>query len=272
MVKRKATNCDRTTLVVLDEFDKLLAMGFEQQVGSILNYIRPDRQTFMFSATYGSKLQRVSNKWLHDDFARIAIGAGLSSEHVAEHVFVMPDSGKKQWIIEMLPIFAEIGRSIVFVASRVGCEELKNYVNSTLGSKGITVESIHGDKHQSDRNASLAALKKGKVSALVATDVAARGLDVTDIMTVINFDAANNLDSHVHRIGRAGRLSGGNHKKGNAYTLLSPKNVDFAAMLVESFRKEGKEIPDDLIDLASKSHRQYGSNSNARGRKKGLGY
>jgi len=185
----------------------------------------------------------------------------------------------------MFPILAGLGRLIVFVASRAGCEEIadllrNNNGNGGVGKGGLRVDSIHGDRHQSDRNAALASLRKGRLDALVATDVAARGLDITDVMTVCNFDCAKNLDSHVHRVGRAGRLSnrdsgggggggddrsreggqeGGDggqrtqeHRKGAAYTLLTPQNSDFAGVLVDAFRREGREVDDGLLQLSKK--------------------
>ena len=196
MVKRKSTNCKRITFVVLDEADKMLDMGFETQCGSILGQIRPDRQTLMFSATFGKRVERAAKGWLNNPI-RIAIGrTGSSSEHVDQHVLVLPSyHAKVAWLAEMLPILANVGKMIIFVESRVECEAL----TEKISGKGIAVDSIHGDKHQSSRNAALSALRKGKIKALVATDVAARGLDVTDIMTVINFAPAKNLDSHVHR-------------------------------------------------------------------------
>ncbi len=164
----------------------------------------------------------------------------------------------------MLPILAGIGKMIIFVASRADRESITKLMRESpdIGGKGLLIDSIHGDRHQSDRNAALASLRKGKLAALVATDVASRGLDVDDIQTVINFDAAKNLDSHVHRIGRAGRLNRklaeNEHKKGVAYTLLTHKNADFAKILMEAFEREGREVSDELFKLAMKS-KHYGA-------------
>ena len=182
-------------------------------------------------------------------------------------------------MMEMLPKLAEVGRIIVFVSSRADCEDLAKAMQSSpvIGGMGLRVDSIHGDKHQTDRNAALAALRKGNLAALVATDVAARGLDVEDIMTVVNFDCARNLDSHVHRVGRAGRMStkggGAKQKKGVAYTLLTSKNAEFANTLVEAFMREGRHVGDDLLNLArqSKHFGGGGGNRSKRG-KSGIGH
>jgi len=273
MVKRKATNCQRITFCVLDEADKMLEMGFFDQCTSILSNVRPDRQTLMFSATFGKKVERAARGWLQNPI-RIAVGrTGSSSEHVDQHIIVLPSHDSKlAWLIEMLPILANVGKMIIFVASRDECDS----VARRISGKGIAVDSIHGDRHQSDRNAAIASLRKGKIRALVATDVASRGLDVTGIMTVINFDPAKNMDSHVHRVGRAGRLSekssdNTQHIRGNAYTLLTQKNADFANSLMEAFQREGREVADDLIKLAVTS-RHHGRGGRQKWNQSGLGY
>ena len=262
LVKTKATNLRRVTLIILDECDRILSMGFEKQVQSILANVRPDRQTLMFSATLGRRVEKVAKQWLSDP-VRIAVGrTGMSSEHVAQHILVLPShQAKEQWMMEMTPTLAKVGRMIVFVSSRADCEKLATRMqrHSSIGGAGLLVDSIHGDKHQTDRNAALNALRKGKLAALIATDVAARGLDVEDIMTVVNFEPAKNLDSHVHRVGRAGRLStaqagsDAEQKTGVAYTLLCEKNADFASVLLNAFVREGRPVGDDLEKLARQS-------------------
>ena len=273
LVKAKAgTNLRRCTMIILDECDRILSMGFEKQVTSILANVRPDRQTLMFSATLGRRVERVAKQWLSNP-VRIAVGrTGMSSEHVSQHVLVLPSyNAKKQWMMEMTPTLAKVGRMIVFVSSRADCEELATQMqrHPSIGGAGLSIDSIHGDKHQTDRNAALNALRKGKLAALIATDVAARGLDVEDIMTVVNFDPARNLDAHVHRVGRAGRLStaqasGANaeQKKGVAYTLLTTKNADFANVLMNAFVREGRHVGDDLEKLARQSKHFRGGERN----------
>mmetsp|Transcript_11890 Transcript_11890/g.22262 ORF Transcript_11890/g.22262 Transcript_11890/m.22262 type:complete len:690 (-) Transcript_11890:8114-10183(-) len=273
MVKRKATNCKRVTFVVLDEADKMLDMGFETQCASILTNVRPDRQTVMFSATFGKKVERAARGWLRNP-VRIAVGrTGSSSEHVDQQIMVLPSNeAKLVWLNEMLPILTSVGKTIIFVASRADCDA----VTKEISGKGVAVDCIHGDKHQIDRNAAIASLRKGKISALVATDVASRGLDVADVMTVVNFDPAKNIDSHVHRVGRAGRLGNtgadtDKQQKGTAYTLLTSKNADFANALMEAFQREGREVTDDLFKLAMQS-RHYGGGGRQRWNRSGLGY
>ena len=216
--------------------------------------------------------------------SRIVVGQlGTSSAHVTQHVMVLPTrQAKRQWLIEMLPTLAGLGVTIVFVASRVDCEELTREMQShpSVGGKGLRLDSLHGDRHQSDRVAALSALKKGRLHVLIATDVAARGLDA-DVATVVNFDAAKDMDSHVHRVGRAGRLCAGDgvrehgemeYRDGAAYTLLAPRDSDFACSLVEAFRAEGRDVTEDLAALAMKSRRHGGGGGKVARRKFGLGF
>lgn len=268
--KSKGLSLERVTYCVLDEADKMLTMGFEEQVTSILQNVRPNRQTLMLSATMGRKVERVAQGWLSDSFVRIAIGrTGESSEHVQQHVMVLPSyNDKKTWLKEMVPVLAQVGRTLVFVAKRSECEEIAEM----LRQQSLRIETLHGEKHQSDRNASLRAFAKGDLDALVATDVAARGLDVKNVSTVINFDPAKNLDSHVHRIGRAGRLSKDEHNKGVAYTLLTQKNADFAHVLMSAFEREGREVTDALRSLAEKSRKSGNVASRTKWNKSGLGF
>lgn len=174
---------------------------------------------------------------------------------------VLPNrSSKIQWLKEMLPVLTPLGRCIVFVASRADCDDLTQTVLQSFAAGDSTavsptIVSIHGDKDQRDRNQAISQFKKQSIAILIATDVASRGLDVAGIMTVINFDAARNLDSHVHRIGRAGRLQkdGDEHQRGVAYTLLTDKNADFALTLAESFEREGRAVSQELVALSQRA-------------------
>ena len=178
-------------------------------------------------------------------------------------------AAKKDWIVEMLPILSQVGRTLIFVATRTECEELAETVRAK--SPALRIETLHGEKHQSDRNAALRAFSKGDLSALIATDVASRGLDVSNVSTVVNFDPAKNLDAHVHRIGRAGRLAKDKHNKGVAYTLLTHKNADFAHILMNAFEREGREVTDELRALANKSRRSGNVAARTKWNKSGLG-
>lgn len=209
--------------------------------------------------------------------ARIAVGrTGASSEHVDSHVMVLPHrEAKIQWLLEMLPVLSPLGRCLVFVATRKDCDVLSRLVEEGGACRGAAIVAIHGDKDQRDRNRAISQFKKSSQAILVATDVASRGLDIPDVMAVVSFDAAKNIDAHVHRVGRAGRMrkqpegkdvdsaaggggGGGEHQRGVAYTLLTKKDANFAASLAEAFDREGREVSAELAALCHKSNRYGG--------------
>ena len=217
-------------------------------------------------------------------YTRIAIGrTGASSEHVDSHVMVLPDrNAKVQWLLEMLPHLSPLGRCLIFVGTRVECDDLASLLGGT-SCGGAAVVSIHGDKDQRERNRAISHFKKHACAVLVATDVAARGLDIPDVMAVVSFDPAKNMDAHVHRVGRAGRLRRakqadgdagdggiGRHQKGVAYTLLTRKDANFAASLAEAFDREGREVSPEFSALGHKSNRYGGGRT--KHSKVGLGF
>jgi ATP-dependent RNA helicase DDX42 len=207
-------------------------------------------------------------------------------------------SSKVQWLVEMLPVLSPLGRCLIFVSTRAECDNLCRIVEGSCGMSGSggtggdvpsTIVSIHGDKDQRERNSAISVFKRNERSILIATDVAARGLDIPDVMAVVNFDAAKNLDSHVHRVGRAGRLRkrgaveedgatahdehgqrGQQHQRGVAYTLLTERDANFAATLAESFDREGREVSSELAVLCQKSSRYGGGR--VKHSKVGLGF
>lgn len=270
---KKGLSLQRVTFLVLDEADKMLSMGFETQVRDILKQIRRDRQTLLLSATMGRRMEQVAKEWLQPTYVRISVGrTGESSRNVEQHVMVLPnEDAKRAFLLEMLPVFRDVGRTIVFVATREGCETLATRIRAQLPE--LQVDTLHGDKHQSDRNAALRAFTKGRIVVMIATDVAARGLDVPQVATVLNFDPAKNLDAHVHRVGRAGRLKDNEQQTGSAYTLLTPKNSDFAHVLRSAFEREGRVVSPELLALSQKS-RKSGNVVAARNKfnKSGLGF
>ncbi|KAI2510732.1 DEAD box helicase-like protein [Fragilaria crotonensis] len=275
-IKKNGLSLHNVTFVVLDECDRMLDMGFESQVKEILNQVRPDRQSLLLSATLGRKIELVARQWLKNPI-RIAIGqTGRASDHVQQHVMILPNvEAKKAWLQQMLPILVDVGLTLVFVATRVECEALAEAIRESNPSN-LKLATLHGDKHATDRQDALRAFTKGQVSALIATDVAARGLD-TNVATVISFDPAKNLDVHVHRIGRAGRLAKDEqeYREGTAYTLLTKKDADFAHVLMNSFERDGGEISPELRQLAQTSRRSGNSSSSAsrdKWNKAGLGF
>lgn len=268
------------TLLVLDEADKMIQFGFTNQVTQILQSLRPDRQSLLVSATFDSRLQRRCQEWMHQP-TRISVGkTGQSSKHVTQHVMCLPNpQAKIAFLREMLPTFVSVGRTLVFCATKHGVEDLASELRSVL-----PLETLHGDRHPVDRKAALKAFTNGRIKVLVATDVAGRGLDIPQVSTVVNFDPPKNWETHLHRIGRSGRLSAEDQKQheGSAYTLLLPSNGDFAKALIRAYEREDRPVPEEVRQLAERSNHhnhQLGSNhphSNNHSRKaynrSGLGY
>ncbi|MGK3734410.1 MAG: ATP-dependent RNA helicase DDX42 [Bacillariaceae sp.] len=248
------------TLLIMDEADKMIQMGFANQVTQVLQNLRPDRQSLLVSATFDSRLQRRCQEWMHDP-CRISVGkTGESSKHVIQHAICLPNSQAKiDFLKESLPAFVGVGRTLVFCSTRQGVEDVAKELRPVL-----PVETLHGDRHLTDRKASLKAFTKGDIKVLIATDVAGRGLDIPQVSTVINFDAPKNWNTHVHRIGRAGRMSAkDDQQEGSAYTLMLPSNVDFAIAMIREYKREERPIPAEIQKLANHQtkKRDHGSSS-----------
>ncbi|XP_071555563.1 ATP-dependent RNA helicase DDX42 [Temnothorax nylanderi] len=247
LVKMKATNLSRVTFLVLDEADRMFDMGFEPQVRSICNHVRPDRQTLLFSATFKKKVEKLARDVLTDPIRIVQGDVGEANTDVTQHVIMFHNnpSGKWNWLLQNLVEFLSAGSLLIFVTKKLNAEELAN----NLKLKEFDVLLLHGDMDQVERNKVITAFKKKDVSTLVATDVAARGLDIPHIKTVVNYDVARDIDTHTHRIGRTGRAG----EKGTAYTLVTEKDKEFAGHLVRNLEGANQEVPKSLMDLAMQS-------------------
>jgi len=248
MIKMKATNLRKITYLVLDEADRMLDLGFEPQVRSICNNIRPDRQVLMFSATFPKKIEKLTRDVLHDP-VKIHIGnIGASNTDIEQHVIVLQDdSFKWNWLIANLVKFTVEGSVLVFVGRKAGVDELAQ----NLQQAGFDCLALHGDLLQTDRDRILYDFKHENKKILVCTDVASRGLDIKSVKTVINYDVARDIDSHVHRIGRTGRAG----EKGTAYTLITQKEDRFAVDLIKNLEDAHQVVPPELVEVAKKNPR-----------------
>ena len=223
----------------------MLDMGFEPQIRCIMEMVRPDRQTLLFSATFKKRIRELADRLL-DAPVHVVVGSiGEASADVHQVVKVLADEGGKWgWLMQTLPGMVDDGEVIIFVSTRVAAEELA----TNLVKFNFRAASLHGEKQQRERDSIFTDFKKGKVQVLVATDVAARGLDVPTIRNVICFDPARDKDSHTHRIGRTGRAG----EQGCAYSLVTQAQPQTASFLVRSLMEVGQPISEDLLKLAEK--------------------
>ena len=211
-LKRKLVRLDQVKILVLDEVDRMLDMGFQPAIARIAAALPAARQTLCFSATLEGAVKEVARKYLNNP-VRIEMGSVLKpAENVELRTFeVAPE--KKQELLEHL-LGAEKGSFLVFVRTKHGADR----VARRLARSGHSATQIHGDRTQSQRNAALRSFSEGRHRVLVATDVAARGIDVAHVAHVVNFDLPKVAEDFVHRVGRTGRASA----KGVASTFAGP--------------------------------------------------
>ncbi|XP_065211864.1 uncharacterized protein LOC135839665 [Planococcus citri] len=271
-LERNTTNLKRCTYLVVDEADRMLDMGFEPQLRKIFEQIRPDRQVLMWSATWPKEVQTLAEDYLND-YIQINIGSlSLAANHnIVQIVDVCEDFEKEEKLLQLLSeIFSEPdNKTIIFVETKRGVDDVTNLVRRA----GWRAMGIHGDKSQVDRDYVLNQFRSNNTDILVATDVAARGLDVDDVRFVINLDYPNNSEDYVHRIGRTGRCG----RTGTAYTFFTPANARQAKDLMSVLEEANQAINPKLIELVEmvnagvfgKSRTRFGNRDKTRDRRGG---
>jgi superfamily II DNA/RNA helicase len=234
-INRRNVDLSALNLLVLDEADRMLDMGFIEEVEKIAKLTPESRQTLFFTATWDNKLAQLASRLLKQP-ERVQIGAQMTHKNIEQRLHVVDSLEHKTRLLQHIVSDNAMRQAIIFSATKRGADELAQ----ELIASGHAAAVLHGDMNQSARNRTLMKVRKGKVRLLVATDVAARGLDVTSISHVINFDLPRLAEDYIHRIGRTGRAGSG----GTAISFASP---DEYLHLERIERYTGESVPRHVI-------------------------
>lgn len=242
----RVLNLRRITYVVLDEGDRMFDMGFGPQVVKIMASIRPDRQTVLFSATFPKSMEALARKTLNEPVEITVGGRSVVAPEITQIVEVRNNDQKFFRLLELLGNLYEDDanedyRTLIFVDRQEAADDLLKQ----LMYKGYPCMSIHGGKDQIDRDSTIQEFKAGIFPILVATSVAARGLDVKQLKLVVNYDAPNHLEDYVHRAGRTGRAG----NTGTAVTFVTEEQDRYALDIAKALKQSGQEVPEPLQRL-----------------------
>lgn len=240
-------------------------MGFEPQIRRIVQEegMPVKRQTFMFSATFPIEIQRLAGEFL-TDYIFVSVGSvGAPSRDVIQRVEWVEQNDKINYVLDYLSNISE-GLILIFVETKRGADQLEEI----LYNNNIPTASIHGDKSQREREEALKSFKSGKTPVLVATDVAARGLDIPNVTNVINYDLPSNLDDYIHRIGRTGRVG----NVGNALSFFNDRNSNIGKELAESLINNEQDCPEWLERRYYQSNGGGGRGGRGRGGRGGRSF
>ncbi|KAK6227200.1 DEAD/DEAH box helicase [Colletotrichum tabaci] len=240
----RVTNLRRVTYAVLDEADRMFDMGFEPQVMKIFANIRPDRQTILFSATMPRIIDSLTKKVLKSPVEITVGGRSVVASDITQVVEIVPEDQKFYHLLGLLGELYdkdEDARSLIFVERQEKADDLLK----ELMTKGYPCMSIHGGKDQVDRDSTISDFKKGIVPILIATSVAARGLDVKQLKLVVNFDCPSHSEDYVHRCGRTGRAG----NKGTAVTYITEEQESCASAVAKALEQSGQPVPERLEEM-----------------------
>ena len=246
-VGQRTVSLAQTEIFVMDEADRMLDMGFLPDIQRIINLLPRQRQNLMFSATFSEDIRKLAGSFLRDPISIEVARRNAAAETVEQVIYRVPDTESKRLAVAQLIRIRNLSQVIVFTNTKIGAGRLARL----LERDGLNASAIHGDKSQQERLLTLEQFKKGELSVLVATDVAARGLDIAELPAVINYDLPYSPEDYVHRIGRTGRAGA----SGVALSLMTAGSDERLHVEIEKLLKRKLPVQDLQIDARDRVER-----------------